>query len=196
MHGTHGPCPEHAEFDASPRARLIVIGAGHVSQALAPVAALAGFAVTVLDDREELLARPAFAGARAGCYDVDELDEALPQLTDEDFIVIITRDHARDERALANLVRRPYRYLGMIGSRRKVHTVLARILRREAAMGRAAPDLARVRAPIGLELGGRSPAEIAVSVVAELLAERCGGDGAPMNLVPALTCARAEGSAS
>ncbi len=184
----HGPCPEHAELDVSAnRARLFVIGAGHVAQAIAPVAALAGFELAVFDDREEFLEKPAFADVRTGAYDVDELDEAMPALTDDDYILIITRDHARDERALVSLVHRPYRYLGMIGSRRKVHTVLARIVRREVGLGRPRPDFSRVRAPIGLDLGGRSPAEIAVSVIAELVADRRGGDGAPMNLVPELS---------
>ncbi len=182
----HGPCPEHGEHDA-PTARLFVIGAGHVAQAIAPVAQLAGFELAVFDDREEFLERPAFAGIHTGAYDVDELDAAMPELTDADYILIITRDHARDERALASLIRRPHRYLGMIGSRRKVHTVLARVVRRELGLGRPRPDFSRVRAPIGLDLGGRSPAEIAVSIIAELVADRRGGDGAPMNLVPELS---------
>lgn len=166
-----------------PQLRLLIIGAGHVAQALAPVAQAAGFSVHVYDDREELLANPAYVDAVTGAYDVDELTSGLPELTERDYVVITTRDHARDEKALAHLLRRPHAYLGMIGSRRKVHAVLGRILRREQAMGRPWPDLARVRAPIGLSLGGRTPGEIAVSVVAELLAVRHGADGAPMSVV-------------
>jgi xanthine dehydrogenase accessory factor len=166
-----------------PQVRLSIIGAGHVAQALAPVAQAAGFSVQVLDDREELLDSPAFAEARTLAYDVDELSAALPDLGDGDYVVITTRDHARDEQALAHLLRRPHRYLGMIGSRRKVHAVLARILRRELQLGRPWPELSRVRAPIGLALGGRTPGEIAVSVVAELLAERHGGRGVAMSVV-------------
>lgn len=166
-----------------PQVRLFILGAGHVAQALVPVAQAAGFAVQVLDDREELLDNPAFAGARALGYDVDELSAALPDLGEGDYVVITTRDHARDEQALAHLLRRPHRYLGMIGSRRKVHAVLGRILRRELQLGRPWPDLSRVRAPMGLALGGRTPGEIAVSVVAELLAERHGGRGASMSVV-------------
>jgi xanthine dehydrogenase accessory factor len=166
-------------------ARLFLIGAGHVAQAIAPVARGVGFRVVVADDREDLLAHPAFADAARVTADVDELEAAFPDLGPRDCLVIATRDHARDEQALAHLLRRPHRYLGMIGSRRKVHAVLARILRREQSLGRPAPDLARLRAPVGLALGGRTPAEIAVSVVAELLADRHGGSGAPMNVVPA-----------
>lgn len=168
----------------APEARLVLVGAGHVAQAVAPVAAGVGFRVVVVDDREELLGHPAFAGAERHARDVDELDLAVPDLGERDYVVVLTRDHARDERALAHLVRRPHRYLGMIGSVRKVHAIVARVLRREQELGRSVPDLSRVRAPVGIALGGRTPAEIAISIVAELLADRHGGTGAAMNVVP------------
>jgi xanthine dehydrogenase accessory factor len=165
------------------QARLVLIGGGHVAQALAPVARAVGFRVVVLDDREDMLEHPAFAPDRREVADVDELDAVL-DLDERDYVVIATRDHARDEQALAALLQRPHRYIGMIGSRRKVHAILARISRREEQLGRPAPDLSRLRAPVGLALGGRTPAEIAVSIVAELLADRHGGSGAPMTVVP------------
>ncbi|MCY0986310.1 XdhC/CoxI family protein [Nannocystis sp. ILAH1] len=168
----------------APEARLVLIGAGHVAQAVAPVAAGVGFRVVVVDDREDLLEHPAFASAERHARDVDELELAVPDLGERDYVVILTRDHARDERALAHLVRRPHRYLGMIGSVRKVHAIVARVLRREQELGRPLPDLSRVRAPVGIALGGRTPAEIAISIVAELLADRHGGTGAAMNVVP------------
>lgn len=174
----------------APEARLVLIGAGHVAQAVAPVAAGVGFRLVVVDDREDLLEHPVFAGAERLARDVDELAAGLPDLSDADYVLIMTRDHARDERALAHLVRRPHRYLGMIGSVRKVHALVARVVRREQQLGRPDLDFSRVRAPVGLALGGRTPAEIAVSVVAELIAERQGGSGAPMNAVP-LALARA-----
>lgn len=164
-------------------ARLILIGGGHVAQALAPLARNIGFRVLVVDDREEMLEDPAFAELERLAYDADELDDALPELSERDHLVILTRDHARDERALAQLIERPHAYLGMIGSRRKVHTVLARVLRRYDERGRPRPDLARVHAPVGLALGGRTPPEIAVSIAAELVALRHGGDGRSMNRV-------------
>lgn len=166
-----------------PQPRLVVIGAGHVAQALAPLAVSADFRLTVIDEREPLLEHPAFGGMTTGAYDVDELDVALPDLDTRDYVLIMTHDHARDERALAHLLRHPHRYLGMIGSRRKVHAVVRRVLDREARMGRPAPDLTRLRAPIGLALGGRTPAEIAISVVAELIADRHGGTGQSMSVV-------------
>ncbi|MEM6990023.1 MAG: XdhC/CoxI family protein [Myxococcota bacterium] len=161
--------------------RLFVLGGGHVAQALVPLAAKSGFRVKVLDDREELFDSPAFEGVATEPCDVDELDAVIPDLDEHDYVLIVTRDHARDEKALAALLRRPHRYLGMIGSRRKVHTVLARILRREQELGRPKPDLSRVRAPVGLSLGGKTPPEIAISILAELISERHGGSGAPMS---------------
>jgi xanthine dehydrogenase accessory factor len=169
-----------------PQPRLFVVGAGHVAQALVPLAISAGFRVAVFDDREDMLEHPAFIDARREAFDVDELDAAIPDLDARDYVIVLTRDHARDERALAELVRRPHRYLGMIGSRRKVHAVLRRIVHKEQQLGRPAPDFARVRAPIGLALGGRTPIEIAISIVAELVADRHGGSGQPMSTASAI----------
>jgi xanthine dehydrogenase accessory factor len=164
-------------------ARLIIVGGGHVAQALAPLAQSLGMRTLVIDDREEMLEDPAFAGVERLAFDADELDDAVPDPNERDFYVIVTRDHARDERALAKLLERPHAYLGMIGSVRKVHTILARVLRRYDERGRARPDLARVHAPVGLALGGRTPPEIAVSIAAQLIALRHGGDGSSMNVV-------------
>ena len=131
------------------QARLVLIGGGHVAQALAPVARGVGFRVTVVDDREDILGHPAFVPDQRELGDVDELEVLLRDLDERDYLVIATRDHARDEQALAHLLGRPHRYIGMIGSRRKVHAILARIVRREQALGRATPDLSRLRAPVG-----------------------------------------------
>ncbi len=164
--------------------RLILVGGGHVAQALAPLCRTLGFRVLVVDDREEMLDDPAFAACERLAFDADELPEAVPDLDARDHVVILTRDHARDERALAKLLELPHAYLGMIGSRRKVHTILARVLRRYDERGKPRPDLSRVHAPIGLALGGRTPAEIAVSIAAELIALRHDGSGTTMNVVP------------
>nr|WP_255216226.1 XdhC/CoxI family protein [Pseudenhygromyxa sp. WMMC2535] len=164
-------------------ARLILIGGGHVAQALAPQALQLGFRVLVLDDRDEMLEAPAFAHCERLAFDADEIDAAVPDLSDKDYLVIVTRDHARDERALAQALTLPHAYLGMIGSQRKVHTVLARVLRRFDERDRPRPELSRLHAPVGLALGGRTPPEIAVSIAAELVAVRHGGSGAAMGCV-------------
>lgn len=179
------------------QARLFIVGAGHVAQALAPIVQGLGFRVRVLDDRDELLSHPAFGSIETEAFDADELDDAIPDLNEHDYVVIVSRDHQRDEKALASLVVRPHAYLGMIGSRRKVHTVLARVLRRFDERGKARPDLSRVHAPVGLALGGRTPAEIAVSIAAELVAIRHGGDASPMSIVEAAAAAaRSDNKAS
>jgi len=164
--------------------RLLLVGAGHVAQAVAPLAHGAGFRVQVVDDREALLGHAAFEKVQTLELDVDELDPVLVPFTRDDYALVMTRDHARDEIALGKLLARPHRYIGMLGSRRKVHTILTRVAERAAQLGHPAPDTRRVRAPVGLALGGRTPAEIAISIVAELIAVRRGGDGTPMSTVP------------
>lgn len=163
--------------------RLFVVGAGHVAQALAPVAGAAGFRLTILDDRDDLLGHPAFEHAHTASFDADEVTSFVEAPSDRDYFVIVTRDHQRDEHALTALLETPHAYLGMIGSRRKVHRVLARVLRRYVERDRPIPDLTRLHAPVGLALGGRTPGEIAVSIAAELVAHRHGGSGASMRIV-------------
>lgn len=165
------------------QSRLFIIGAGHVSQALAPVVRTLDLRVIVLDDRDELLGDSAFEGCETMAYDADEVLAATGPLRSDDMVFIVTRDHARDEKALAELLGHPLGYLGMIGSRRKVHRVLARVLRRYDERNLPRPALGHVRAPVGLALGGRTPAEIAVSVAAEIVAFRSGGDGSAMSIV-------------
>jgi len=146
--------------------RLLIFGAGHVGRATAKIAALAGFRVTVIDDREELASDARFPDARlVSTTPRDARTELAP--TEHDFLLVATHDHRLDEEALDTYARLPHRYLGVIGSRRKV----LRILQRIAARG-ALPPLSRVYAPVGLDLGAVSPEEIAVSVVAELVAIR------------------------
>ncbi|MEE9385972.1 MAG: XdhC/CoxI family protein [Nannocystaceae bacterium] len=172
------------------KTRIVIIGAGHIARALAPLACMVGFMPLVVDDREELLADPSFEHIARLPYDTDELDVAVPDLSEHDYVVIVSRDHQRDERALAHLLERPHRYLGMIGSRRKVIRVMDRILRRYDDRGRDRPDLARVHAPVGLALGGRTPQEIAISIVAELIADVHGGCGRAMSIA----CAQPHGT--
>ena len=163
--------------------RVVVVGAGHVAQALAPCLKALGYRVEITDDREDFLQHPAFHECTTYSYDADELADGLQDLNARDIVIIVTRDHARDEKALADLLERPLLFLGMIGSRRKVVMILRRILRRYRERNRPLPNLAHVHAPIGLALGGRTPAEIAISVAAQLIATRHGGSGQSMNIV-------------
>ena len=148
--------------------RLIVFGAGHVAKPTAALAQQVGFAVTVVDDREDLATEARFPG----CTLIQaEPREAAVRLAPraEDWLLMVTYDHRLDEEALDTFARLPHRYLGLIGSRRKVFRILQRIASRGPL-----PPLERVYAPVGLDIGAVSPEEIAVSIVAELVALRHG----------------------
>ncbi|MCU0725178.1 MAG: XdhC family protein [Planctomycetes bacterium] len=152
---------------------LVLFGAGHVARALAVMAKTAGYRITVLDDRQghpDPAAFPAGTGCLAGPY-----AECVAKVTfnaARTFAVIVTHGHERDREALDLCLGRPWLYLGMIGSRAKV----ARLFREAGRDDAARAALARVRAPIGLDLGGRAPGEIAVSILAEMQAVRYGRD--------------------
>lgn len=154
-----------------PPCHMIIAGGGHVSRPTAQVAALAGFAVTVLDDRAEYAAAARFPTARqtrvtpgfTDCFDALCVGERT-------YIIIVTRGHVFDGRVLAQALRTPARYIGMIGSRRKREEVYA-ALRRE---GFTEQELRRVHCPVGLPIGAETPEEIAVSIVAQCIACRRG----------------------
>lgn len=151
-----------------PRSRLLIVGGGHVGQKVADLAAAVDFDVWVVDDREQYCSAERFPDAeRLIVGPIAETVSSL-EVDDQTFCIIVTRGHNHDEEALAALVDRPARYVGMIGSRRKIRLIFDD-LRRE---GVAEELLQRVRAPIGLDIGSQTVAEIAVSIVAELIAVR------------------------
>ncbi len=154
-----------------PPLRMIIAGGGHVSRPTAHIAALAGFEVTVLDDRPEFAEAARFPWATAVCTapDFAECFAGLP-ITPRTYIVIVTRGHLHDASALAQALRTKAGYIGMIGSRRKKAEVYAGM----RAMGFTDEDLDRVRCPIGLDIGAETPEEIAVSIVGECIAHRRG----------------------
>ncbi len=153
-----------------PAAQLYIFGAGHIAQSLYRVANVVGFEVTIVDDRDSYANRERFAEAKD--IFVDDYERILPQLapTDSAFMVIVTRGHADDMRVLRWAIETPCRYLGMIGSERKFIRV-ARELEKE---GIAHEKLQRVYSPVGLDIGALTPEEIAISVVAEMIAVRRG----------------------
>jgi xanthine dehydrogenase accessory factor len=157
----------------TPPPDLLVVGAGHVGQHVARLAATVGFQVTVVDDREKFANRAHFpAPISVVVHDIPEW-LASAALRPDASVVIVTRGHRHDLDALRHLAPRELRYLGLIGSRAKV----ARIFERLAAEGLPAGRLARVHSPIGLDIGAVSPEEIAVSIVAELIAVKYGKVG-------------------
>jgi len=148
-----------------PHPSLFIFGAGHIGVVLAHVADLAGFRVVVTDDREEFANPSRFP--RADEVLVGTVPDVFPQLEigEESYVVAVTRGHAMDEEVVARALRTQARYIGMIGSKRKVAAVLRRLRDR----GFSDDELARLHAPIGLDIGAETVAEIAVSIVAELV---------------------------
>ncbi len=154
--------------------RLLLFGAGHVGREVSAVCSRLGLAVHVVDDRAEWASEERFPEAAAVL--VADFEEAVDQLglRPTDRLVLVTRGHAHDQRILEKVVGADVAYLGMSGSRRKVHSVLRSLL--EEGVPQEAID--GVRAPIGLDLGGSSPAEIAVSIAAEMVALTYGRESA------------------
>lgn len=156
-----------------PRERVLVFGAGHVGRAVAEVAAGLAFHVVVVDDRAEWADPAAFpAGvevvARPFADFLDEYEGTEPQAKSDDYAVVVTRGHQHDEAVLRRLVSGNLRYLGMMGSKRKVAGMMKRL--REDGVPEA--DLAQVDAPIGLAIGAVTPAELAISICGALVARR------------------------
>ncbi len=170
----------------SPRVRLVIVGAGHVGQAVAELAARAEFGVWVVDDRRQFASPERFPSAEKIL--VGPMDETLRtlDLSFRDFALIVTRGHGHDQDALACLAPTSAAYVGMIGSRRKVRMIVENL--RELGVSEAA--LRRVSAPVGLDIGSVSVFEIAVSIVAELIARRNLGPGASEAILPLAAAVR------
>jgi len=157
-----------------PQPMLAIFGGGHVSLSLARAASLAGFGVTIADDRESF-ANPERFPMAAEIFTSYEESFAKLQPNASTYIVIVTRGHKDDMRVLAWAARTPAKYVGMIGSRRKVISVY-RALDKEGFSGE---EFDRVHAPVGLDIGALTPEEIAVSITAELIAVRRGANNSP-----------------
>ena len=150
------------------RCRLIVVGAGHVGQKVAELSADVGFDVWVVDDRQEYCNSDRFPKAKR--LIIDPFDVALRglEIDSNTYCIIVTRGHNHDEQALLHLAETSARYVGMIGSRRKIKLIFDDLLRE----GVSADALSRVYAPLGFDIGSQTVPEIAVSIVAELIAHR------------------------
>jgi xanthine dehydrogenase accessory factor len=150
-----------------PQPVAYIFGGGHISMALAKSASAAGFGIVVIDDREQFANQERFPMARELFTSYGAAFERL-QPNASSYLVIVTRGHRDDMRVLAWAVRTAARYIGMIGSKRKVLSVY-QALEKE---GYAPEEFSRVFAPMGLEIGALSPEEIAISITAELVAVR------------------------
>ena len=161
----------------APSPRLYIIGAGHVGFHLAKLAGDIGFRIHVVDDREKFANTERFPGS-------DVVVEPIPEwlhraeIPPASYVVVVTRGHTHDLDAMRALAARDLKYLGLIGSRAKVARISDALLEE----GMPAECLKRVHAPIGLEIGAVTPAEIAVSILAELIAISHGVDTSAMSM--------------
>lgn len=139
---------------------LLIVGGGHIGQPLSEIARIAGYDVRIVDVKPE-------RGDR---------DVLMPnEITASTYVVLITEDHITDEQALRDILPTPAPYIGMIGSQRKIGMVLGHL--REDGYQEA--QFSRFHGPIGLDLGGREPAQIALAILAEIEMVRHGGSGRP-----------------
>jgi xanthine dehydrogenase accessory factor len=169
-------------IEAEPR--LVIAGAGHVGASLARLAALVGYRVTLIDDRAEFVTRELFGSPEGQSIELvfagnwsNAVCEAIGNGRGVS-VAIVTRGHKQDEDCLRAAISGNPDYVGMIGSKRRTNIVLDK-LREEGADEN---ELKKVRAPIGLDVGAVSPEEVGLAILAEIVAERRGGSGAPLSL--------------
>lgn len=164
----------------APEPRLIICGAGHVGAALARMGPGLGFRTILIDDRPELLKPELFPGLDLQFVRVEHWLSGVRTAVANGlgaYVAIVTRGHAEDQDCLHGVLSCSPDYVGMIGSKRRTNIVLNRL--RKA--GFHDEDLALVRAPIGLDIGAITPEEVALAILAEIVAERRGGSGQPLS---------------
>jgi xanthine dehydrogenase accessory factor len=151
-----------------PQPRAFIFGGGHVSKGISKIATLAGFSTSIIDNREAFANAERFPEAEA-TY-AEEYEDVFPKLpvNSSSYVIIVTRGHRDDMRVLRWAVNTPAKYIAMIGSKRKTISVVHEL--EKEGIPRDAFD--RVFAPMGLEIGAEMPEEIAISVVAEMIAVR------------------------
>jgi xanthine dehydrogenase accessory factor len=160
---------------------FLVVGAGHIGRSLAKLADMLDFHVAVLDDREEFASAERIPEAdQVICDDFEAALNEFP-IDANTAIVMVTRGHKQDELSLRRVLGRGAGYVGMIGSKRRTATVLQHL----KDEGFPPDELAKVRTPIGLDIGAETPEEIAISIMAEVIMLRRGGTGAPLYHRPA-----------
>lgn len=157
-----------------PAPRLLLYGAGHVGERVAAIAGEVGLPAVVIDDRKDFAVRERFPkAAEVRCEDLAASPLGSITPGSADFVVILTRCHALDESVLEAALATKARYIGLIGSKRKIALILRSIARRT---GRDPRLDARLHAPIGLKLGDKTPGEIAIAILAEILLIKSHGE--------------------
>jgi xanthine dehydrogenase accessory factor len=154
-----------------PAPRLVVCGAGHVGASLARLAAFTGYQTTLIDDRAEFLKRERFPEAQIELLAADDLDSAVRDAVGNGrgvSVAVVTRGHNEDEQCMQVAVRANPDYIGLIGSKRRTSIVIDRL--REG--GISEEQLKKIHAPIGLDIGAVTPEEVALAILAEIIATR------------------------
>ena len=160
--------------------RLVICGAGHVGASLARLASLLGYRATLIDDRAEFVTREHFPDRGIELVAAASWSEAVLAAVGNGHgvcVAIVTRGHSEDEQCLRAVMTVDADYVGLIGSKRRTNIVLQRLRKNEAEEGR----LAKVRAPIGLDIGAVTPEEVALAIMAEIVAMRRGGKGGSLS---------------
>jgi xanthine dehydrogenase accessory factor len=161
-------------IEAEPR--LVICGAGHVGSSLARLAGLIGYRVTLIDDRAEFLTRKLIPDEKVDLVLASSWSEAVREAIGNGHgvsVAVVTRGHNEDEECMRACITTSAVYLGLIGSKRRTNIVLERL--RQA--GAEESQLQRVHAPIGLDIGAVTPEEVALAIMAEIVAKRRGGKG-------------------
>lgn len=159
-----------------PAPRLVVCGAGHVGASLARLAAFTGYHTSLLDDRAEFLKRERFPEAEIELLVADDWSSAVRDAVGNGrgvSVAVVTRGHNEDEQCMRVAIQANPDYIGLIGSKRRTSIVIDRL--REA--GVPEEQLRKIHAPIGLDIGAVSPEEVALAILAEIVADRRGGTG-------------------
>jgi xanthine dehydrogenase accessory factor len=163
-----------------PAPRLVVCGAGHVGASLARLAAFAGYQTTLIDDRAEFVKREQFPEKQIELVLTDDWSSAVRDAVGNGrgvSVAVVTRGHNEDEQCMQAVVRANPDYVGLIGSKRRTSIVIERL--REA--GVPGEQLRNIHAPIGLDIGAVTPEEVALAILAEIVAERRGATGVSLS---------------
>ena len=163
-----------------PAPRLVICGAGHVGASLARLAAFAGYHATLIDDRPEFLKRERFPEEQIDLLVAEDWSSAVREAVANGrgvSVAVVTRGHNEDEQCMQAVVRANPDYVGLIGSKRRTSIVIDRL--REA--GVPEEQLKNIRAPIGLDIGAVTPEEVALAIMAEIVAERRGATGSSLS---------------
>ena len=163
-----------------PEPRLVICGAGHVGASLAQMARFIGYRTTLIDDRADFVTRERFPDEGVELISAENWTDAVRVSVGGGrgvFVAVVTRGHNEDEECMRAVLHARPDYVGLIGSRRRTNIVLERL----RVAGADEKQLEEVRAPIGLDIAAVSPQEVALAILAEIVAERHGGTGLPLS---------------